>query len=192
MEKNRLEAFSDGVLAIIITIMVLELEKPAGDKFADLMQLWPTLMTYFLSFLFVATYWVNHHMLFQKAERINVKILWCNIAWLFVMSLIPFITNWVGSYPTSQMPLMFYFADMALGTLIFHLMFYLIAIELGQKETFRLSARNYVSMATYIVVAVLASFSPILAYIIAAAVTCWWIIPEKKPEKKNKEIANPS
>jgi len=182
MEKNRLEAFSDGVLAIIITIMVLELEKPAGDSFADLMQLKPTLLTYFLSFLFVATYWVNHHMLFQKTDHINVKILWCNVAWLFVMSLIPFITNWVGSYPTSQVPLMLYFIDMALSSLIFHLMFYLIAVEMGQKDKFRLSARNYVSLATYIVVAILASLCPIAAYIIAAVVTCWWIIPEKKKE----------
>ena len=92
MEKNRLEAFSDGVLAIIITIMILELSQPAGDKLKDLLELGPTILAYILSFLFIAIYWVNHHLIFHGAERINVKILWCNIAWLFVMSFIPFAT----------------------------------------------------------------------------------------------------
>lgn len=96
MEKNRLEAFSDGVLAIIITIMILELSQPAGDKLKDLLALGPTLIAYILSFLFIAIYWVNHHMIFHGVERINVKILWCNIAWLFVMSFIPFATAWVS------------------------------------------------------------------------------------------------
>lgn len=92
MEKNRLEAFSDGVLAIIITIMILELKQPVGAALSDFLALMPTLLAYLLSFVFVAIYWVNHHLMFQQAEKINVKILWCNIAWLFVMSFIPFCT----------------------------------------------------------------------------------------------------
>ena len=182
MEKNRLEAFSDGVLAIIITIMVLELSQPAGDGLKDLLALWPTLMAYGISFLFVAIYWVNHHLIFLKAERINVKILWCNIAWLFVMSLIPFATAWVGAYPTSWVPLSVYFADMALAAITFHWMYYLIAVERGEKEAFRLSVRNYVSLATYILAAAFGGFCPVAAFIIVAAVTCWWIVPEKKKE----------
>ena len=77
MEKNRLEAFSDGVLAIIITIMVLELKQPAGEAWSDLMALGPVLLSYLLSFLFVAIYWVNHHLIFQAAERINVAAVTC-------------------------------------------------------------------------------------------------------------------
>ena len=92
MEKNRLEAFSDGVLAIIITIMILELKQPTGDSLKDLFELAPVIMAYALSFMFIAIYWVNHHLIFHSAERINVRILWCNIAWLFVMSFIPFGT----------------------------------------------------------------------------------------------------
>ena len=179
MEKNRLEAFSDGVLAIIITIMVLELSQPAGDSFKDFLDLGPILLSYLLSFLFVAIYWVNHHLIFTKAETVNVKILWCNIAWLFVMSLIPFTTAWVGAYPTSWVPLSLYFADMALAAITFHLMYYLIAVERGDKKTFRLSVRNYVSLATYTLAAALGGFCPIAAYIIVAVVTCWWIFPEK-------------
>lgn len=75
MGKNRLEAFSDGVLAIIITIMVLELKQPDGDKLNDLLTLWPIILSYFVSFLFISVYWVNHHLLFQKTEKINSKIL---------------------------------------------------------------------------------------------------------------------
>ena len=115
MAKNRLESFSDGVLAIIITIMVLELKQPAGENWNDLLALWPTLMAYAVSYLFVAIYWVNHHLIFQKTAKVNLKILWCNIAWLFVMSFIPFATAWVGSYPSSWAPVSLYFADMMLA-----------------------------------------------------------------------------
>ena len=77
--KKTLESFSDGVLAIIITIMVLELKKPNGDKLDDLLMLWPTILSYFVSFMIISVFWVNHHLLFQKTEKVNSKILWCNL-----------------------------------------------------------------------------------------------------------------
>lgn len=171
------------MLAIVITIMVLELKQPVGDSFKDLLQIWPTLMAYILSFMFVATYWVNHHLLFQKVECINLKILWCNIAWLFVMLLIPFTTSWVGSHPTGKAPLSIYFADMALAAITFHLMYFLIAKERDQKLTFRVGFRNYASLAAYILVAVLSAFFPIAAYIIVGAITIWWIFPQRKKKR---------
>ncbi|MBO4331292.1 MAG: DUF1211 domain-containing protein [Oscillospiraceae bacterium] len=180
MEKNRLEAFSDGVLAIIITIMILELRQPAGDGIRDFLALGPTLLAYLISFLFIAIYWVNHHLIFQQAERINVKILWCNIAWLFVMSFIPFATAWVGSHPRSWAPLSLYFADMFLACIAFHLMCLLIACENGAKSSFRLTARSYASIAVYFLATVLGGFCPIAAFVAVAAVSCWWIAPEKK------------
>ena len=183
MEKNRLEAFSDGVLAIIITIMILELKQPASDNIRDLLALGPTLMAYLLSFLFIAIYWVNHHLIFHKAKQINVRILWCNIAWLFVMSFIPFTSAWAGSYPTSWAPLSLYFADMALACLTFHQMVYLINRENG--EPFRLDARSIASLITYTAAAIFGSFCPIAAYIIVAAVSAWWIIPTKKGAKED-------
>ena len=179
MEKNRLEAFSDGVLAIIITIMILELKQPLGDSYKDLLALAPTIFAYLLSFVFIAIYWVNHHLIFQKAELINVKILWCNIAWLFTMSFIPFATAWVGSYPMSWAPLSIYFADMLLASITFHLMYYLIISESGDKHNFKLNARSIISLATYFLAAVLGGFSPIVAYIVVAVVSCWWIVPQK-------------
>ena len=180
MEKNRLEAFSDGVLAIIITIMILELSQPAGDKLKDLLALGPTILAYILSFLFIAIYWVNHHLIFHGAERINVKILWCNIAWMFVMSFIPFATAWVGSHPKAWAPLALYFGDMFLACIAFHLMCYLIACENGGKAQFRLNARNIISIVVYFLATVLGGFCPLVAFIAVAAVSCWWIVPEKK------------
>ena len=180
MEKNRLEAFSDGVLAIIITIMILELKQPVSDRWGDFFALWPTLLAYILSFLFIAIYWVNHHIIISQAKRVNYPILWCNIAWLFVMSFIPFTTAWIGTHPTSFAPVCLYFADMLLACLSFHLMVYLVARENGTADQFKLSARNIVSIITYTLATAVGGFCPIAAYILVALVTCWWIFPEKK------------
>ena len=178
MEKNRLEAFSDGVLAIIITIMILELKQPAVDSLKDFLRLGPTLLAYILSFMFIAIYWVNHHLTFQKAQGINVKILWCNIVWLFTMSFIPFATAWVGAYPNSFVPMCLYFADMAFASITFHLMYYLIVRENGEK--FYLNARSIISLITYSAAALFGGFCPIVAYIAVTAVSCWWIVPAKR------------
>lgn len=182
MEKNRLEAFSDGVLAIIITIMILELKQPAGDAWQDIRALWPTLLAFFISFLFISIYWVNHHLMFQMARGINVGILWCNIAWLFVMSFIPFATAWVGSYPASFVPLCLYFADMFLASVTFHWTYFLIGKEKGVKVRF--GPRSVISLITYFSAAALGGFCPVAAFIVVTAVSCWWIFPEKKTEGK--------
>lgn len=187
MEKNRLEAFSDGVLAIIITIMILELKQPLGDGLGDLWALWPTLFAYVISFFFIAIYWVNHHLIFQQAEQINIRILWCNIAWLFVMSFIPFATAWVGTYPASWVPLCLYFLDMSLASVAFHRMYYLILREAGQP--FRWTARGVISLVTYFAAAALGGFCSPVAFIVVAAVSCWWIFPEKE---KNESASNPA
>ena len=181
MEKNRLEAFSDGVLAIIITIMILELKQPVSDGLKDFLALGPTLLAYLLSYLFIAIYWVNHHLIFQKAERINVKILWCNIAWLFVMSFIPFCTGWVGAYPTSWAPSTLYFADLALAAITFYVMYWLIVRENG--EDFKLSVRSIISLATYIAAATFGGLCPLAGLGAVAAVTCWGIVPDRKTGK---------
>ena len=185
MEKNRLEAFSDGVLAIIITIMILELKQPIGDSFSDFWALAPTLLAYFVSFLFIAIYWVNHHHLFQMTETINVKILWCNIGWLFVMSFIPFATAWVGTYSGSWAPLTLYFADMALACITFHLMAFFIAREKGEK--FRLDIRSILSLAIYTLAAMLGGFCPWGAFVAVALISCAWIIPERKKKEETKK-----
>ena len=181
MEKNRLEAFSDGVLAIIITIMVLELSLPLGDGIKDFAVILPTLLTYLLSFFFVAIYWVNHHLMFHISEKVNLKILWVNIVWLFVISLIPFATAWVGKYPTSWAPLSIYFGDMALACITFHVMYAFILQEKGEKVRF--DVRNIASLVVYTLAAGLGGFCPIAAFIVVAIVSLWWVFPAKKKEE---------
>ena len=97
MEKNRLEAFSDGVIAIIITIMVLEMKVPHGSDLADLKPVLPVFLSYVLSFIYVGIYWNNHHHLFKATERVSGGILWANLHLLFWLSLFPFATGWVGA-----------------------------------------------------------------------------------------------
>jgi len=177
MSKNRLEAFSDGVIAIIITIMVLELTLPLGDTFQDFFADGVKLLTYALSYFFIAIYWVNHHLTFDHVERVNLKILWCNLIWLFVMSLIPFTTAWVGKYPTSWAPITIYFADMTLACIAFHVMYYFIARENNVK--FRLNVRSLASLITYTAAAGLGGFCPIVAFIVVASVSLWWVVPLK-------------
>lgn len=186
MEKNRLEAFSDGVLAIIITIMILELKQPVGDRLQDFINLESTLAAYAISYLFIAIYWVNHHHLFLKAKQINVKILWCNMVWLFVMSFIPFATAWVGTYPTSWAPLSVYFADMLLACITFHLMDYFIVHENGDHFAFTL--RGVVSIIVNLGATVLGGFCPIGAFIAVTAVNLWWIVPNHKSCENSSNI----
>ena len=182
MTKNRLEAFSDGVLAIIITIMILELGQPLGSGIKDLLTLGPTLLGYLLSFFFLAIYWVNHHLAFHDVETINLKVLWCNIIWLFIISFIPFATAWAGKYPSDWAPVTVYFADMALASVAFHVMYYFIACENGTKHSFRLDLRSIVSLVAYSLAAAAGWLCPIAAYIVVAVVSLWWIVPKKKQE----------
>src|SRR5437016_961634 len=104
MNKGRLEAFSDGVLAILITIMVLELRIPQGATWQALVPLVPILLTYVLSFVFLGIYWNNHHHLLQATERVNGSILWANLHLLFWLSLVPFVTGWMGQNPLEPVP----------------------------------------------------------------------------------------
>src|SRR5215207_4152337 len=104
MSKSRLEAFSDGVIAIIITIMVLELAIPEGDDFRALQPLLPVFLTYVLSFVYVGIYWNNHHHMLHAADRINGRILWANLHLLFWLSLIPFVTGWMGQNHYEPIP----------------------------------------------------------------------------------------
>ena len=177
MEKGRLEAFSDGVLAIVITIMILELRLPSGDGVGDLLSLLPPLLTYLVSFLFIAIYWVNHHLVFHSVEQVDLPILWCNITWLFFLSFIPFATAWVGNHPTSWVPLSLYFSDMTLACIAFHLMCFYVQRIHGKR--LRLGARSITSLAVYFGAAALGGFCPVAAFIAVAAVSCSWIVPKK-------------
>lgn len=114
MKTGRLEAFSDGVLAIVITIMVLELKVPEGSNFNTLSPLIPKFLSYVLSFVYLGIYWNNHHHLFQAIERVNGKVLWANLALLFTLSLIPFTTAWMGENHFEKNPVALYGINFAI------------------------------------------------------------------------------
>src|SRR3954451_16173401 len=104
MEKNRLEAFSDGVIAIIITIMVLEMKVPHGDDLQTLIRLWPVFLSYVLSFLYIGIYWNNHHHMLQASHSVSGSVLWANLHLLFWLSLFPFATGWMGENHFARLP----------------------------------------------------------------------------------------
>ena len=156
MEKGRLEAFSDSVLATLLTIMILQLGIPSGGELADLIAFCPMFLGYVISFLYIAIYWMNHHRLFLRVEHVDNKIHWCNIAWLFTMSFIPFATAWVGVNLTSSVPMVVYFVELLLVSLVFHLLGYFVSRANG--ESFKLSLRSIVSLAAHAITVLLAVF----------------------------------
>src|SRR6188768_1183243 len=131
MEQNRLEAFSDGVLAIIITIMVLELKVPHGSDFAALQPLLPVFLSYVLSFVYLGIYWNNHHHLLKAARGINGAIMWANLHLLFWLSLLPFVTGWMGENHFTPLPSALYGAVLLLAAIAYYILQNLIVAEAG-------------------------------------------------------------
>ena len=177
MDKGRLESFCDSVLATLLTVMILQVGIPSGDAPKDFLEFLPMIMGYFTSFIFVAIYWVNHHLLFQFVKRVNVKILWCNIAWIFAMSFIPLSTAWMDTYRQSALPLVFYFADLFLISVVFHLMIYLVARENG--EPFKLGIRSIATLIVHVVTVAIAAFVPYVPFVMMTLLAIWWIVPQK-------------
>ena len=187
MSKGRVEAFSDGVLAIIITIMVLELQAPDEPTLAALQPLIPKFLSYVLSFIFVGIYWNNHHHLWQAVDRVNGSILWANLHLLFWLSLIPFVTGWMGENHFSTIPVAMYgvvlwlsamaYYIMVLRLLAYHANDSLLAAALcdGRKER--------VSLFLYTAAIPLAFINPRIALALYVTVAILWLIPDRRIEK---------
>lgn len=189
MGKGRLEAFSDGVLAIIITIMVLEMKVPHGNTFQDLVPLLPIFMSYVLSFIYIGIYWNNHHHLMHTVSKVSGPVLWSNIHLLFWLSLVPFATAWMGENHFSKWPVILYgFILMMAGFAYYILAHCLTAIHgkdsvlakaIGKDKKGIISVVLYVAgIITCILVHPWAGFS---LYVIVAAI---WFIPDRRIEKK--------
>jgi uncharacterized membrane protein len=188
MGKGRLEAFSDGVLAIIITIMVLELKVPHGTELAALQPLIPVFLSYLLSFVFVGIYWNNHHHMLHAAEKVNGRILWANLHLLFWLSLVPFVTGWMGENHFAALPVALYGVVMLMAGLAYTLLARALAAHHGKES--RLAAaigRDYKGITSLIIYAAaisLSFFNPWVAcglYVLVAAI---WFIPDRRIEKK--------
>jgi len=179
---DRLEAFSDGVIAVIITIMVLELHVPREDGLAGLWSVAPRLAIYALSFLFVAIYWINHHELVSRTEAIDYRTLWANLGFLFVLSLVPFFVDYLDEKDFSPFATLLYDTTMLLAGLAFYVLRRCVMRRqrldglLRQTDTTELW-RHSISLALYLIAIAVAFYSPRLSLAITGAVTLVWIVP---------------
>jgi uncharacterized membrane protein len=183
MTKERLEAFSDGVVAIIITIMVLELKVPHGEDLHALRPLAPVFLSYVLSFLYVGIYWNNHHHLLHAAHRVDGRILWANLHLLFWLSLFPFVTHWVGESGFAAWPLAIYGAVLLLAGLAYTLLVRALLARHGADSVLARAIGNdlkgNLSLASYVLAILLAAFGyRWLACAIYLAVALAWFIPD--------------
>jgi len=187
MEKDRLLAFSDGVIAIIITIMVLELKAPHGADWSDLFKLAPVFLSYVLSFTFVAIYWNNHHHLLYTLSRVNGTILWANLHLLFWLSLIPFATAWTGENPFAPVPTAVYgVAFLMPGCAYYLLVRAILRVEGPQSTLARAVGRDLKGKGSIVMYAagiLLAFVEPRAAIALYVAVALIWLIPDRRIEK---------
>lgn len=191
MHKNRLESFSDCVLSIIITIMVLELKAPSRADLSALLELVPTFLSYVLSFLFLAIYWNNHHHLLHTVRRVNGSILWGNIHLLFWLSLIPFTTAWLDSNPVAAAPIALYGFVLLMSAASFTLLKRIIIHAHGADDllgrALRGDMRGKISLLIYLSAIGLAFFAPLVSHLLYLAVALIWVVPDRRIEQVLKE-----
>ena len=188
MSKGRLEEFSDGVIAIIITIMVLELKVPHGDRVTDLAPLLPTFLSYVLSFLYVGIYWNNHHHLLHACTAVTGAMLWANLHLLFWLSLFPFTTGWMGENHFTAVPTALYAAVLLMAAIAYLVLQQTIIRAQGQdsilKKAIGRDWKGKLSTLVY-VVAILATLrSPRIAQAILVIAALVWLIPDRRIEKR--------
>jgi uncharacterized membrane protein len=185
MGKGRLEAFSDGVIAIIITIMVLELKAPHGSGFAALLPLIPVFLSYVLSFVYVGIYWNNHHHMLHAARSVNGAALWANLHLLFWLSLIPFVTAWMDE-SFAAAPVAAYGAVMLMASIAWYILVRTLIKANGAESPLATAVgkdfKGIVSTTLYAVAILLALLSPALALTIYVLVALIWFIPDRRIE----------
>lgn len=195
MNKNRLEAFSDGVLAIIITIMVLEFKVPDGVDYEALEPLLHKFLSYVLSFIYVGIYWNNHHHMMHTVKKVNGKILWANLHLLFWLSLIPFVTAWIGEHHFSTFPMMFYGVILLMNALAYFILQKVILTHHGKdsllSKALGKDLKGKISPVLYIIGIVSAPFLPVLCAAMYIAVALIWLVPDKRIEKVFNEKETP-
>ena len=187
MGKSRLEAFSDGVIAIIITIMVLELKVPHDASLAALAELWPVFLSYLLSFIIVGIYWNNHHHLLHSVKHVTGAVLWSNLYLLFWLSLMPFATGWMGENHFAKVPVVLYgFVLLMAGAAYYLLVQILIGAHGSESELANRvgsDLKGKISVVIYLVAVPLAFVNVWIALALYASVALVWLIPDRRFEK---------
>lgn len=187
MGKGRLEAFSDGVIAIIITIMVLELKVPNGTELATLSPLIPVFISYVLSFIYVGIYWNNHHHMLHAASRVNGAILWANLHLLFWLSLIPFVTGWMGENHLAALPAALYGVVLLMAGLAYTILARVLTRHHGRESQLALAiGRDFKGIASLILyaIAIGSAFLQVwIAFALYVFVAFMWLVPDRRIEK---------
>ncbi|MBS9767020.1 MAG: DUF1211 domain-containing protein [Flavobacteriaceae bacterium] len=187
MKTGRLEAFSDGVLAIIITIMVLEMKVPKGYQLENLEEIISVFFSYGGSFLFIGIYWLQHHHLFQTATKVNSKILWANLNLLFWLSLLPFATSWLDESNLEKAPVVMYSVILFISGLSFNLLGYFVVKSEGENSALakemKKDRKGIISGVLNFLAVIMAFIYPLVAIFILVLVVFAWIVPDKRVEK---------
>ncbi len=188
MSSERIKAFSDGVLAIIITIMVLDLKAPQGADIADLAQVWPTFLAYVLSFLYVAIYWNNHHHLFYAVEKVNGAVLWANVGLLFFLSFLPFASAWASGTHFARMPVALY-GCVLLASACAYAALVAVLLKAQGAETLLHRAiggniKGKISIVLYVTGIGGAFLSPWIGGAFYVLVAGMWLIPDRRIERE--------
>jgi len=188
MSKGRMEAFSDGVIAVIITIMVLGLEAPPEASLTALVPLLPVFLNYVLSFVILAIYWNNHHHLLQAVENVDGQVLWANMHLLFWLSLIPFATSWAGENPSAPLPVAIYGCILLLAAVAYFILVQALMKRHGQ-DSFLATAvgsdfKGKISILIYLLAIPLAFLNPIISFALFVLVAVMWLVPDRRIEEK--------
>ena len=187
MTRNRLEAFSDGVIAILITIMVLELSIPHGAELSDLRHTWPVFLSYVISFVYLAIYWNNHHHVLYLTERVTGGVLWANIHLLFWLSLIPFTTGWMGENEFAATPTALYGVVLLLAAVAYYILVRVIIRSQGKDSLLARAIgsdlKGKVSVGLYALAIPVALATPFAALALYGVVAAIWLVPDRRIER---------
>ena len=188
MTKGRLEAFSDGVIAIIITIMVLEMEAPHSADWASLQPILPVFTSYVLSFVYVGIYWNNHHHLLHTVRHVSGGILWANTHLLFWLSLVPFTTRWMGDTHFAAAPVALYGVVLLFDAVAYTILVRVIIAHHGKHSDLALAVgddrKGKISLALYALAVPLALFQPLAACLLYGVVAVIWLVPDRRIERQ--------
>ena len=191
MTKGRLEAFSDGVIAILITIMVLELKVPHGTSLHDLLPLWPVFLSYLLSYIYLGIYWNNHHHLFQAVHHVKGSILWANLHLLFWLSVVPFVTSWVGENHFAEWPVLLYGVVLFGAACAYYILVRVLLTDHGKDSTLAKALgsdfKGKISVVIYAIGIALALPLPLVSCALYVLVALIWLCPDQRIEKVLKE-----
>lgn len=194
MTKSRLEAFSDGVLAIIITIMVLQMKIPSGDSFKNLIPMFPMFLTYLGSFIYAGIYWNNHHHLFQTVQKVNGKILWSNLNLLFWLSFLPITTEWMGANHFHSDPVALYGIILILSAIAFKILVHTIVKNEGKNSViakiYKNEKKENLSILMYAFGISAAFINPYIGICFYLIPTLIWLIPDLRVEHNLKRFEN--